>query len=192
MLFFIKAEKQKNCCQRKSHVLSQYTMLKNSHQATYDFPTQWTILFNSCNGSYELVHITQHYPTALAQFEHFTSKTRVRFQKGGFRSPSPPGCATSQTDAYFSRPTALISLLYLFRQCAYFSTALISLPRFFQCNKFFQRVPKTWTIYRAIKQTFGNCVDTILFGFDWSTEKHDIKMIAKVPKLIFCCFCLKV
>ena len=34
----------------------------------------------------------------------------------------------SRTDAYFSRRAVLISLLNLFRQCAYFSTELISLP----------------------------------------------------------------
>ena len=58
-----------------------------------------------------------------------------------------------QTYAYSSRPTVLISLLYLFRQCAYFSTGavLISLPSLFQSHKFFQCVPKTLTIYRAIK-----------------------------------------
>ena len=57
-----------------------------------------------------------------------------------------------QTDAYFSRPTVLIiSLLKLFSQCAYFSTVLISLPSLFQCCKFFQRVPKTLTIYHAVK-----------------------------------------
>ena len=28
--------------------------------------------------------------TALAQFGHFTLKTRVQFQKGGFRLPKPP------------------------------------------------------------------------------------------------------
>ena len=32
--------------------------------------------------------------TALALFEHFTLKTRVRFQKAGVRPPPPPGCAT--------------------------------------------------------------------------------------------------
>ena len=56
-----------------------------------------------------------------------------------------------QTYDYFSMPTVLISLLYLFRQNAYFSTVLISLPSLFQCCKFFQRVPKTLTMYLAIK-----------------------------------------
>ena len=56
-----------------------------------------------------------------------------------------------QTDAYFSRPTVIISLLYVFRQCAYFGTVQISLPSPFQCCKFFQRLPNTLTIYRAIK-----------------------------------------
>ena len=59
----------------------------------------------------------------------------------------------------------LISLLYLFRQCAYFSTVLISLPSLFQHCKFFQRVPKTLTIYRAFKYAFGNRVDMIVFRF---------------------------
>ena len=38
-----------------------------------------------------------------------------------------------QTDAYFSRLTGLISLLYLFRICAYCSTVLILLSNLFQC-----------------------------------------------------------
>ena len=44
----------------------------------------------------------------------------------------------------------LISLLYLFRQCAYFGTVLISLPSLFQCCKFFQRVPETLTQYTVL------------------------------------------
>ena len=71
----------------------------------------------------------------------------LAFRKGAIVKHGQIG----QTDAYFSRPTVLISLLYVFRQSAYFSTVLISLPSLFQCCKFFQRVPKTLTIYRAIK-----------------------------------------
>ena len=33
--------------------------------------------------------------TAVAQFGHFTLKTRVRFQKEGFDPPNPRGCATA-------------------------------------------------------------------------------------------------
>ena len=55
-----------------------------------------------------------------------------------------------QTDAFQYRPTALISLSYLFRQCTYFSTVLISLLSLFQCCKFFQRVPKTLAQYAVL------------------------------------------
>ena len=47
-----------------------------------------------------------------------------------------------QTYAYFSRPTVLISLLYLFRQCACFSTVLISLSSLFQQVNSFSVCPK--------------------------------------------------
>ena len=53
-----------------------------------------------------------------------------------------------QTDAYFSKPTVLVSLLNLFRQRAYFSTVLILLPSLFQSCKFFQRVP--FRVFRRI------------------------------------------
>ena len=44
----------------------------------------------------------------------------------------------------------LISLHYVFRHCAYFSTLLISLPSLFQCCKFFQRVPETLAQYTVL------------------------------------------
>ena len=56
-----------------------------------------------------------------------------------------------QTDAFQYRPTVLISMLYLFRQCAYFSTGLILLPSLFQCFKFFRRVSETLTTYVLFK-----------------------------------------
>ena len=44
--------------------------------------------------------------TALAQFGHFTLKTRVRFQKGGFRSPKPPLGAPLYSDITPKRLTS--------------------------------------------------------------------------------------
>ena len=71
----------------------------------------------------------------------------LAFRKGAVVRHGPIG----QTDAYFSGSYVLIFLLSSFRQCAYFSTVLISLQSLFQCCKFFQRVPRTLTKYCAIK-----------------------------------------
>ena len=79
-----------------------------------------------------------------------------------------------QTDAFQCRPTALISLLYLFRQCAYFSAMLISLPSLFQCCKFFQRVPETDQMAEWYRASASGSVD---LGFDSeSGQTKDLKI----------------
>ena len=60
-----------------------------------------------------------------------------------WRDPVNDFFLVSGTEIFFSRPTVFISLLCLFRQCACFSTVLISLQSLLQCCKFFQRVLKT-------------------------------------------------
>ena len=53
---------------------------------------------------------------------HFSCRSiNCAFRKGAIVSHGQIG----QTDAYFSRPTVLISLLNLFRHCSYFGTVLI-------------------------------------------------------------------
>ena len=53
-------------------------------------PTGFSMMGQFCHSCFE---ITER--TALAQFGHFTLKTRVWFQIGGCRPPNPPhGCAT--------------------------------------------------------------------------------------------------
>ena len=96
-----------------------------------------------------------------------------------------------QTDAYFSKPTVLISLLYVFRQCVYFSTVLISLPSIFQCGKFFQRVPKTLTTYHAIKYTFEIALTRYCLDLADQLKNVILKLLLQVTTLIFRRFCLK-